>query len=263
MAGNGGGPTGPKPPAGTVPVGRGGGAATGQKNPVAAGTAPAGAGRGGGAPGLRPPAAGVGRGVVAPSAPRPPVVAGAALVSAGRGGGQIGQRPPVQPRATPPPHHVARSTQKRPGPAQTHTPPPLSANGGAGVPRDPANSGANGPPGDNGVMMVTMRMVKASIEARRRRAAAVVMLGRVMVQLRDLFTALRVALLRGHRALTTGSEVVTMVIVVVVAEVAATGNVNLLHLSSLSRWTPRRRPIPVRRRSARSGYGGGRRTGYG
>ncbi|XP_044350952.1 uncharacterized protein [Triticum aestivum] len=101
-------------------------------------------------------------------------------------------------------------------------------------------------PGDNVVTMVTMRMVKANIVVHHRRVAAVVMLGRAMVQLRDLFTALRVALLRGHQALTTHSKVTT---VVIVAEVAGTGSVSLLRLSSLSRRTPRRRLIPVRRQS--------------
>ena len=75
------------------------------------------------------------------------------------------------------------------------------------------------------------------------------MLGKAMAQRTDLFMAPRVALLKGHQALTIDSMLATVVIVVEVAEVAGTGNVSLLRLSSLSRRTPRRRQILVRRRN--------------
>lgn len=101
--------------------------------------------------------------------------------------------------------------------------------------------------GDNGVTMVIMLMVLANIVARRRRAAAVDMHGRVMEQQRDLFTALREALLRGHLAQSIDREVVTVVIVVVA--VVGTVTVSLLRPSLLSRRPPRRWLLPDRCRS--------------
>ena len=86
--------------------------------------------------------------------------------------------------------------------------------------------------GDSGGTMVTMHMGKANTVVRRRRGVAADMLGRVMVLLRDLFSALRVVLLRGHLALTTGSEVVTGVLVVVMVGTVTGSPLHLLLLIS-------------------------------
>ena len=74
-------------------------------------------------------------------------------------------------------------------------------------------------PGDSGGMMATMHMGMANTVARHPREVVVVLPGRVMVLLRDLFFVLWVVLSRELLAWTTGREVVTvgpMVVVVVV-----------------------------------------------
>ena len=90
--------------------------------------------------------------------------------------------------------------------------------------------------GDNEVTMVTMRMVKVNTEVRRRRVAAVVMLGRASVKLSHLFMFRRVVLSRGRPALTIGSEVDTVAIVVV--EGIGSVTVSLLRLLLSSRRPP-------------------------
>ena len=89
--------------------------------------------------------------------------------------------------------------------------------------------------GVNGETTVMMFMVKVYTEVRRPQVVDVVMLGKATTQLTDLFMVPRVALLKGHQALTTGSMLATVVIVAMVSEVASTGNVSLLHLLSLGR----------------------------
>ena len=100
-------------------------------------------------------------------------------------------------------------------------------------------------PGESGGRMVMMHMGMDKTVARHLREVVVVMPGRVMVLLRDLFLALWVVLLRGRLALTTGSEVDTGVLVVVVVG-TVTGS--LLHLWLITRRPLSWQPIPVRRR---------------
>ena len=70
-------------------------------------------------------------------------------------------------------------------------------------------------PGDSGGTMVTLRMVMPNTVVRHRWVVAADMLGRVMVLRRDLFSVLRVVLLRGRMARAIGSGEATAVIVVI------------------------------------------------
>lgn len=92
-----------------------------------------------------------------------------------------------------------------------------------------------------------MLMGMANTVVRHPREVVVVMPGRVMVLLRDLFSALRVVSSRELQAQTTGREVATVVTVVVVVVVVAGTADSLRHrpLSTmrLLSW----QPIPFRR----------------
>ena len=91
--------------------------------------------------------------------------------------------------------------------------------------------------------MALMLMARGIIVARRRQAEAVDMLGKAIEQPRDLFAALRAALLRRQLAEIIGREVAIVVTVVVVVGTAD----SLRHRSLLTIRILMWRPIPFSR----------------
>ena len=92
-----------------------------------------------------------------------------------------------------------------------------------------------------------MLMGMANTVDRHLREVDVIMPGRVMVLLRDLFSALLVVLSRELQARTTGREVATVVIVVVVVVVVVGTADSLRHRSLLTNRLLMWRPIPFSR----------------